>query len=394
MSEIGSPPRRPNAARPALLGLVVVVGLGGVAWYAFRSGNGAPAAPSALPPRVTDAATAPVPVTPPPAARTEADVTAAPAAAAAGGGQDTTAPAKPAPEQRPSFDIVRVSPAGSAVVAGRAAPHAEVALLDNGQEIARGKADDSGQFVVIPDKPLPAGGQELALQSEQPGQAPVQGDTPALLVVPERKDGSAGATAPAAPAKDVVAAADATPARDGAPPSGAVAVLAPPDAAPRLLAVPAGPAGAAKGQVALRVVDYDAHGDIRFAGTAAPGATVRLYIDNQAVGDTVADAAGNWGMVPDRPVQAGDHRLRADEVGARGQVMSRAELPFQRAAFTADTPREGQVVVQPRQSLWRIARHVYGQGVRYTLIYEANRDQIRNPDLIYPGQIFALPAAK
>jgi nucleoid-associated protein YgaU len=49
------------------------------------------------------------------------------------------------------------------------------------------------------------------------------------------------------------------------------------------------------------------------------------------------------------------------------------------------------VVVQPGESLWRIARHAYGQGIRYTVIFAANHDQIRDPDLIYPGQAFAVP---
>ena len=49
------------------------------------------------------------------------------------------------------------------------------------------------------------------------------------------------------------------------------------------------------------------------------------------------------------------------------------------------------VVVQPGHSLWRIARRVYGQGLHYTLIYAANRAQIGNPDLIFPGQIFSVP---
>jgi nucleoid-associated protein YgaU len=42
-------------------------------------------------------------------------------------------------------------------------------------------------------------------------------------------------------------------------------------------------------------------------------------------------------------------------------------------------------------SLWRISSHVYGNGVRYKQIYAANAAQIRNPRLIYPGQIFVLP---
>ncbi|HET9020138.1 MAG TPA: LysM peptidoglycan-binding domain-containing protein [Acetobacteraceae bacterium] len=285
------------------------------------------------------------------------------------GAQDTAA--------SPRFDIVRVAPSGSAVIAGRASPDAEVALLDNGTEIGRAKADDSGQFVVIPDRKLPVGGQELALEEQRPDGAAVKGDTPALVVVPER----AGEGREQAKKQDAAETAG----------KGAVAVLAPPDAAPRLLSVPSDEP-AKKGQVALRVVDYDAKGAIRFAGTARPGSVVRLYVDNRPIGEARADAAGRWAMAPEGAVDPGAHTLRADDLGAGGKVMSRAELPFQRAAFAADDPQAGRVVVQPHQTLWRIARQVYGHGTRYTVIFDANRGQIRDPNRIYPGQVFALPA--
>ena len=51
----------------------------------------------------------------------------------------------------------------------------------------------------------------------------------------------------------------------------------------------------------------------------------------------------------------------------------------------------GRVVIQPGNNLWRISRIIYGKGHEYTVIYQANRDAIRNPDLIYPGQIFTTP---
>jgi nucleoid-associated protein YgaU len=54
-------------------------------------------------------------------------------------------------------------------------------------------------------------------------------------------------------------------------------------------------------------------------------------------------------------------------------------------------PRNGKIVIQPGNSLWRISRVIYGHGVEYTVIYEANKAQIRNPHRIYPGQIFATP---
>jgi nucleoid-associated protein YgaU len=55
------------------------------------------------------------------------------------------------------------------------------------------------------------------------------------------------------------------------------------------------------------------------------------------------------------------------------------------------TPKASTAVVSRGDSLWRISRAAYGDGARYTVIYDANHNQIRNPDRIYPGQVFVLP---
>ncbi len=52
---------------------------------------------------------------------------------------------------------------------------------------------------------------------------------------------------------------------------------------------------------------------------------------------------------------------------------------------------DGAVIIRRGDSLWRISRRVYGHGIRYSTIYLANQDQIRNPDLIWPGQVFKVP---
>ena len=49
-------------------------------------------------------------------------------------------------------------------------------------------------------------------------------------------------------------------------------------------------------------------------------------------------------------------------------------------------------LVSRGDNLWRISRKRLGQGTRYTEIYAANMTQIRDPKLVYPGQIFVLPA--
>lgn len=85
-----------------------------------------------------------------------------------------------------------------------------------------------------------------------------------------------------------------------------------------------------------------------------------------------------------------------DEIDGAGKVASRVESPFLREdpAALAEwgvAPDATDVVVQPGHNLWRIAEARYGTGTRYTVIYAANRDRIRDPDLIYPGQVFDLP---
>ncbi len=100
---------------------------------------------------------------------------------------------------------------------------------------------------------------------------------------------------------------------------------------------------------------------------------------------------GRWSFRPSRTLPPGTYRLRVDELKSGGRVARRIEIPFQRAAAIAELSDRGIAVVQPGNSLWGIARSTYGQGFQFTLIYEANKEQIRDPDLIYPGQIFTLP---
>ncbi len=76
----------------------------------------------------------------------------------------------------------------------------------------------------------------------------------------------------------------------------------------------------------------------------------------------------------------------------KGQAM--AGLPEAApGSAEAPRPRQGRVVIQPGNNLWNISRVIYGKGPRYTVIYQANKELIRNPRLIYPGQIFATPGS-
>lgn len=69
-------------------------------------------------------------------------------------------------------------------------------------------------------------------------------------------------------------------------------------------------------------------------------------------------------------------------------------MPTTSGQAAPPTPADRRVVIQPGNNLWRIAMGNYGEGFRYFEIYEANKDQIRDPNLIYPGQVFVVPPAR
>jgi nucleoid-associated protein YgaU len=134
---------------------------------------------------------------------------------------------------------------------------------------------------------------------------------------------------------------------------------------------------------------------MRFAGGAPPGTRLRIYVDDRFIGDAVADALGRWAFQPENQPSVGRHRLRVDQISPTdGRVISRAEVPFQREELPAEAFAQQRIVVQPGNNLWRIARSTYGRGTRYTVIYQANKDQIVDPNKIYPGQVFTLPTAQ
>ncbi|WP_353857602.1 LysM peptidoglycan-binding domain-containing protein [Azospirillum formosense] len=295
------------------------------------------------------------------------------------------APAKAAEETAgPRFDIVRVAPDGATVMAGRATPGSSVTVHDGERPLGSVNADARGEWVLLPDQPLAPGARELSLSERTtPAAEPTPSERVVVVVVPDPPPATGGASSDA--------------------PTGPLAVAMPRDGlGSTILQAPKGPAAPATrgvaappppGGVSLESMDYDASGQVAMGGRAQPGSAVQLYLDNLLVGSAHADPNGQWRLRPERAVPPGVYTLRADQVTDSGKVTARVELPVQVSEVPANLPDGRSMVVQPGNSLWRIARSTYGRGVQYTLIYEANRGQIRDPDLIYPGQIFALPVS-
>ncbi|MGP1257143.1 MAG: LysM peptidoglycan-binding domain-containing protein [Kiloniellales bacterium] len=304
----------------------------------------------------------------------------------------------------PSFDVVRVERDGSSVMAGRASPDSEVVVRKDGEELARGRADSRGEFVLLPERALPPGDYALELEATTPQGETRSGRNVVVLSVPEGAPAASETTANGG-SGDVAADVAGDPAGEvaqgevsgapDAPRQGPLVVQLPTEGAgePRVMQLPEPAPAQAAGGLWLEAIDYDADGRLVITGQGLPGERLLAYLDNSPLGEAEADGEGRWRLLPQQEVAPGLYTLRVDQVNREGAVTARVESPFARAAFeTADLPADERfVVIQPGNNLWTIARRTYGLGPRYTVIFDANADQIRDPDLIYPGQIFVLP---
>ncbi|MBZ6076494.1 LysM peptidoglycan-binding domain-containing protein [Microvirga puerhi] len=218
--------------------------------------------------------------------------------------------------------------------------------------------------------------------------------------------------------------------------------VTPPAAAPTPPAQPA-----SRAEIKITSVESEP-GRLYVSGQASPGATVRLYLNETFVAPGGAGSDGKLSFAIASGVRPGDYRVRLDDVDpVSGQVKSRAEVAYNvpvetaapqlvqgqatpdaigaqaksspaqassTGASSSSQPNGGRVasalpdgtavpsavvvpnietaIVSRGDSLWRISQRIYGRGMRYTVIYGANQKQIRDPDLIYPGQVFVLPS--
>ena len=151
--------------------------------------------------------------------------------------------------------------------------------------------------------------------------------------------------------------------------------------------------------VSIDAISYDTEGEVALTGRSTGASSVRVYLDNKPLLDVPIGSDGGWRA--DLPeIDTGTYTLRVDEIDTEGTVVSRAETPFRREAVEAiralddgltERSAVALVTVQPGNTLWGIARERYGEGPLYVRVFEANVDRIRDPDLIYPGQIFTVP---
>lgn len=252
----------------------------------------------------------------------------------------------------PAFDVVRIENDGSAVIAGRAKPFDSPVLMDGNEPVAALNADENGEWVYLPAAPFTAGDHEFWLKSDV---APQKEQANVVYVnIPEIT-------------------------RE------ALIVMVSPDEDAQVFQKPHD-ADEETGKLEISLARYK-DGTLIVKGKTQAAGRVLVYLGNELI-DSAENKENNEfelrceiGLDADRA-----YLLRADETDADSRVYARAEVPF-----SVKKGADPSVRIIRGDNLWTIARHVYGSGFDYTIIYKANKNQIKNPDLIYPEQVFVLP---
>ncbi len=357
----------------------------------------------------------------------------------------------PATFSRATFDIVRIEPGGSAVIAGRGVEGgATVSLYLNGELVGETFADRTGSFVIfsevgVSDQPReltltetrldgtileaesslilgPVASVEIASEADSASEESSEAEATASIGEAVRSD-DGRTVAPsdqAGPSDEEQVASPAATTDDTAQPDdGRTASVAassdqaeqPDDSQARPTVLlsdgrgvqvlqDSGDGTDVPANVSVDTISYDEKGEVTVGGRATGTETVRIYLDNKDLIDADVGEGGQW-RTPLPGVDTGTYTLRVDELNAEGRVISRVETPFLREAIEDIQALDKSpatilapvslVTIQPGNTLWGLARKKYGRGILYVRVYEANTDRIRDPDLIFPGQIFAVP---
>ncbi len=263
---------------------------------------------------------------------------------------ETGAAAKP---HVPSFDVLRVEPNGSTVIAGSAEPNAKLEIIDGEKVVTTTNVGPSGDFAAVLDNPLPPGDHELVLRATGKDGKAVNSEEVATISVPKddstqllamvSKPGAASRiiTAPSSkqgrvtsnehdmpaagaqtePTDGAAAAAGSKPQQDGA----AVASANPAagTTAPSAAKTDASP------DVMVNAVEIE-NDHIFVAGTTKPGAKVQAYADDKLIGENAAGVDGHFVVDGKMPLAVGDHKIRVDVLDEAGKVIVRASVNFTR----------------------------------------------------------------
>ena len=252
----------------------------------------------------------------------------------------------------PSFDIVRIEPAGTLVIAGRWVPHQNISIVINGKIVATERTDSDGEFVYAPTRVFEPGNYTISLVGVAPAVKSVENVF--VYISPRGYKNS-------------------------------VSLLMTSEGSTMLQA----PTMLADGDLVVSKIDYLDTGRIVVTGDALPRLRVSLSLDNKYIGFARVSDHKHFGLGADvGELETGkEYVLTVRLHDGDGRTVAQVGHRFTMPEMTGDD--DTYYTVRRGDCLWIIARNFLRRGVLFSII--AERNNIENPDLIYPKQLLQIP---
>ena len=271
--------------------------------------------------------------------------------------------------------IARVKPDGAAVVAGSAPPGAVISVFEDKILLGKTTADANGEWVVVLEKRLGPGQHLISVAAESDdGSVTMAEISIAIEIYADQST------------KPLVAL---LPENQTEMP---VLLQSPDDVAEKSIA-DAAPTNTVA-QIGPRSMVWQDETKLTIGGHSRGGVRVTVSINGTFFGEALVLADGGWRVTGKVDNSRSTHHLEFLLVDNVGQAVARYLFPLRARDLRKGLDGSQLVVVNKGDALWRIAYRSFGKGVRYIDIVRKNTGDIDNPDLIYPNQIFALPAER
>ena len=288
------------------------------------------------------------------------------------------------------IDLARVKPDGAAVFAGTAAPNAKISIFEGDILLGETIANGSGEWVIVLEKMLAPGQHLISVAMERPdGSTELADRSLALEIYQDAESKPLVALLPET-ATDVPVLIQSPDDVEPAQPANTTATVT-------VTPSPAKPQpGIATTQLAAltptAIVWRDA-GSILISGTSRGGIKVTATDPKRSFGEALVLADGDWQIAGSFDMSLTVKHLRFELYDEANRVIAHYDLPISARDLAKGQDGSPLIVVNKGDALWRIAYHQLGEGVKYVDIVRRNRQDISDPNLIYPKQIFAVPNA-
>ncbi|MBS91882.1 MAG: hypothetical protein CMM95_02370 [Rickettsiales bacterium] len=257
-----------------------------------------------------------------------------------------------------TFDIVRITPEGETIIAGKTEPEIEVEIFDGNEKIGSAFSDSYGDWIWVSENPLKKGIKKFTLKHvDDSGNQHISDQNIIVLLEDKLKN-----------IPKII--------RFSNQDNSGLELLSD---------------GSLIEGISLDIVEYSSNEKLILKGRANPDADIKIFLSGDLVGNTISDNKGYWEFISD-VIKFNEYDLKLVTLIRNEETI--IKIPIFSEIIDRSMLVEKKVIVKNGNSLWRIARKTMGGGIFYSEIYKNNLEKIKDPNLIYPGQVFNIPNKK